>query len=102
MRGARSRWLPRWLVMGTHRSVRQTDHFGRAVVSLPGLLYLFNVRFGPTTDTAHHVAQRPAQIRQRVFDAWRNTGINPARHNPIAFQAAKRIREDLLRDTVNR
>src|ERR1700722_7162791 len=90
------------LAMGTHRSGRQTDLFGRAVVSRSGLLYLFNVRLGPPTDTAHHIAQRAAQLGQRVFNARRNTGINPARHNPVAFQAAKRIRQDLLRDTVDR
>src|SRR5918996_444359 len=51
----------------------------------------------PVSEGHEELGRRPAEGRQRVFDANRDLGVDAAFDEPVPLQAAQRVGEHLLR-----
>ena len=71
------------------------------VVALAGLLQLGQVGAGPLAEGPHGLDERVPQLRQLVFGAGRNLGIDMARDQTIALQLAQGLGEHLLADAAH-
>lgn len=55
----------------------------------------------PDAHRREQLAQGLAKWGQGILDPWRHHIVHGAHHQPVSFQAAQRLSQDLLRDPRN-
>ena len=63
--------------------------------------HLSEMLLGPAAESLQWLQQGPPERGERVLDSGRSIRMHFAAHEPIAFQAAQRLRQHFLRDVAD-